>query len=269
MLQNNFKLSQDEKVIMYVRRHWVFLVVSVVQISLLFLLPTICIWFLQFMGWIPSFVIFGVSFYSLTDVFVYMWGIICWLMLAERFTDYSLDFWLLTNKRIVESELVKLFDHKLSTLELQDIEDITIHSEGFWANYFDYGSLEVQTAGAVGEFHAPMVANPESVQRVMFDAKLKDEQERKDIEKGAVENIAHRIIKEDVEPENLSANYSHIPADQKVEPKNEIPKIANADNFDWAHVSESQKEDIRNLQAQIEEVESKYKKNVDDALRTE
>ncbi len=273
---NTFKLHSDERVILYVRKHWIFLVLDVAKVIILFLIPAVLIWLLQFVGFVPTFPIFGVSFYSLTDIIIYAWGIFCWLMIAEKFTDYALDFWVVTDKRIVESELVKLFDRQLSTLELQDIEDITIRNEGFFANYFGYGSLEVQTAGAVNEFRAPQIAHPEHVQQIMFDAKLKDEQEKKNIEKTEVEQITHRVMREE-------GVTTHIPHDQKVAketppsnldgdfPENVEKSTSNkkSGDYDWAHISEKQAADIRNLQEQIEEVEAKYKKGVDDALRTE
>ena len=274
-----FQLNKEEKIVLYVRRHWIFLLAQVGGLIVLFLVPTIIIWSLQFMGYIPEFKIFGVSFYSMTDIFVYMWGIICWLLLAERFTDYSLNFWIITNMRLVESSLEKLFDRKLSTLELQDIEDITIHNDGFFSNYFGYGSLEVQTAGALNEFKAEKIARPEIVQQIMFDAKLKDEKEKKDIEKGEIEQISHRVVREEKQNNSGSDSISHIPGDQKVtssQPpsKEELvpaePVPTNLDTeFDWAHISQKQKEDIRNLQEQIEEVEGKYKTGVNNALRTD
>ncbi len=276
MFENSFKLHHDEKIILYVRKHWIFLAWDIAGVVILFLLPSVLIWILQFVGYVPDFNIFGVSFESFTDIMIYAWGIFCWLMIAEKYTDYALDFWVVTNKRIVESELVKLFDRQLSTLELQDIEDITIRNEGFFANYFGYGSLEVQTAGAQNEFRAPRIAHPEDVQQIMFDAKLKDEQEKKNIEKDEVEQITQRVMREE-------GVTTHIPHDQKL-PKDDTPTNLDKDfpenaeqrihngknkNYDWAHISEKQAADIRNLQEQIEEVESKYKKGIDDALRTE
>lgn len=251
MLEDTFKLHHDEKILMYVRRHWIFLIADLFRIFILFILPALVIWIFQFMGFIPDFNIFGVTFISLTDILVYMWGIFCWLMVAEKFTDYSLDFWVVTNKRIVESELIKLFNRKLSTLELQDIEDITIQNAGFFSNYFGYGTLAVQTAGTKTEFQAEKIAKPEFVQQTMFDAKLKDEQEKSDFKKQAIERVARETVKQDLE--------GYIPSDQVIE-KNE---------FDWAHIDEKQKADIRNLQEQIEEIEEKYKTDINEALKTD
>ena len=174
---------------------------------------------------------------------------------------------------MVESELVKLFDRKISTLELQDIEDITVHTFGLLGNYFSFGRLDVQTAGTVTEFFAEKIANPEYVQNQIFDAKLKDEHERKDIEKTEIEQISHRVYGEEEKSKLAPEADSHIPQDQKVTVEQKIPPTSleegDSTGFDWAHVSEKQAEDIRDLQAQLEVVENKYKTGVKEALRTE
>jgi hypothetical protein len=174
------------------------------------------------------------------------------MLLAEKFTDYAIDFWVVTNKRIIESELIKLFDVQLSTLELQDIEDITVRTGGFFANLIGYGKLEVQTAGATNEFYTENIADPAYVQKIMFDAKLAHEQEKMDIEKGEFEQISHRVFKEE----------------KKVE---EVPRVSEEQvqqqNFDWAHINQKQTEDRRNVEEVIEEIPDIYKKNVDKALQ--
>lgn len=234
-----FELHKDEKVILYIRRHWIFLFLETKIIFLLFLAPVVLVWVAQIFQLVPDINLLGVSVYSVTDILIYLWGLFCWMMLAEKFTDYALDFWVVTNKRIIESEMIKLFDVQLSTLELQDIEDITVRSEGFWANTIGFGRLEVQTAGATNEFFADKIMNPTEVQNIIFDAKLKHEQEKQDIEKGEFEQISHRVFKE----ESI---------------------------FDWAHKKESEsnaEQERLEIEKEAGVIEDKYKVDVEKALR--
>jgi hypothetical protein len=245
--------------------------VDVVQIAIYFLIFAIIVWVFQYLEILPSFNLFGISFNSLLDILVYMWGIICWLLFAEKFTDYALDFWIVTNKRIIDSELIKLFNRRLATLELRDIEDISIETTGFLSSYFSYGTLKVQTAGARNEFDMQQIARPELVQRIIFEAKLADEKEQKDIEKEEVEQISHRVFKEEQEPDH---NF-HIPHDQKLGNVKAVPvadarqAVKTSDPYDWAHIAESQENDHRNQDELLEEIEDKYKDDVDEALQTE
>lgn len=268
MFNEDFQLHPDEKVILYVRKHWIFLAIDFIEIFLYFIIPAIFVWFLQLNSLISDFILFGVSFNSLINILLYMWGILCWLLFAERFTDFALDFWIVTNKRIVDSELTKLFHRSLSTLELKDIEDISIKTSGFFSSYFAYGDLKVQTAGARNEFDMSQIAHPEFVQRTIFEAKLAADKEEKDIEKEEIEQISHRVFNE----ENLQdlQNGFHIPHDQKIRNSvKNIEKSNEVNNFDWARVSENQANVPRNLQEDIESVEEKYKEDIQNALQSD
>lgn len=244
MMNNDLLLHQDEKVIRYIRKHIFFLILDILVVLFIFLVPVLLIWFLQYTGSVPDQSLFGISLTNLSDVVVYSWGIICWLFLAERFTRYALNFWVLTNKRIIESDLPRLFDRRLSILELPDIEDVTVKVDGFIATLIGYGTLEVQTAGTKREFLAEDIMNPVKAQDEIFDAKL------------ALKN------------ESL-IDIGYIPHDQKIASKKvdfakEYPeepvvlskteeKLADSE-FDWAHKNE---------------VEDKYKVNSAQALRVE
>jgi hypothetical protein len=233
-----FELHHDEKVILYIRRHWIFLFLQTKVIFLIFITPVALVWAAQYFSWVPDINLFGVSIYSLTDILIYLWGLFCWMLLAEKFTDYALDFWVVTNKRIIESELIKLFDVRLSTLELQDIEDITVHSEGFWANLIGFGRLDVQTAGTRNEFYAENIMDPAHVQKTIFEAKLAHEREVMDIEKQEFEQISERVYKE-----------------------NEAQKADQNTEFDWAH-------ERAEVEKETGPIEDYYKKDIENALKS-
>jgi hypothetical protein len=191
--------------------------------------------------------------------------------LAERVTDYAIDFWIVTNKRIVDSELERLFHRRLATLELKDIEDISIKTSGFISSYLAYGNLEVQTAGAQNRFQMEQIGHPEIVQRVIFEAKLAQDKEEKDIEKQEIEQISHRVFKEEkqetheeineeiVDEENDVEHDFHIPHDQKNISENLVEQNNHSEDFDWAHSAQTQEDDFI-------EVDDKYKDNIDRAL---
>lgn len=250
-----FELHKDEKVILYIRRHWIFISSQAVMIFLLFLLPVVLVWVVQIWNLVPDINLLGVSVFSAANVLIYLWGLFCWMLLAEKFTDYALDFWVVTNKRIIESEMIKLFDVQISTLELEDIEDLTIRSEGFLANLIGYGRLDVQTAGAVNEFYAEKIMSPGKVQKIIFDAKLAYRQEEQDIEKGEMEQISKRVFKESEEKESFNNETESS------------KQIAN-EKFDWAMIDEKQAEDKRNVEEVVETIEDKYKANIANALKS-
>ena len=257
-----FELHKDEKVILYIRRHWIFLFFETKLIFLLFLTPVIFVWALQYFSLVPDINLLGVSIYSVSDILIYLWGLFCWMLLAEKFTDYALDFWVVTNKRIIESELNKLFDVQISTLELQDIEDLTVFNKGFWANLIGYGRLEVQTAGAVNEFFAERIMNPSKVQQIIFDAKLAHQKEEKDIEKVEFEQISQRVFKEEKEISPATPASAGADATPSKEGESQVQQ-----DFDWAHRSEENLE-RQEIEKETGFIEDKYKQGLGEALKS-
>ncbi len=188
------EFHKDEKIIMYIRRHWFWILLETTGVFLIFIFPIFFIWLLQHLLNLSQINIFGVTLSYISDILIFIWAVFSWIYLAERFTKYALNFWILTNKRIIESELPKLFDRRLSTLGLEEIEDISVEVNGIIENLIGWGTLEVQTAGTNREFLAKDILNPVGVQKAIFDAKLALKQEEKDIERGEVEQITRRVM---------------------------------------------------------------------------
>jgi uncharacterized membrane protein YdbT with pleckstrin-like domain len=77
----------------------------------------------------------------------------------------------LTNRHIIDVSQRAFFARSVSTLALENIEDVNIDKNGFLATIFDYGDLRIQTAGELPNFELKMVADPERVQRLIMNAK--------------------------------------------------------------------------------------------------
>ena len=77
----------------------------------------------------------------------------------------------LTNKHIVDVSQKAFFARSVSTLALENIEDVSIDKNGFVGTIFDYGDLKIQTAGELPNFELKSVADPERVQRIIMEAK--------------------------------------------------------------------------------------------------
>lgn len=77
----------------------------------------------------------------------------------------------LTNKHIVDVSQKAFFARSVSTLALENIEDVSIDKNGFIGTIFDYGDLKIQTAGELPNFELKSVADPERVQRIIMEAK--------------------------------------------------------------------------------------------------
>jgi Bacterial PH domain len=274
-----FPLQENEKVEMYVRRHWVWLAIEVLKSFIIFILPVSLSIYLSTYVFTDKDLFFNYSINSLLSLFVYIWAIFSWIYFADRFTKYALNFWVLTNKRLVESEHIMLFSRKLSTLPLETIEDVTVKYDGLLENVIGFGSLTVQTAGTQREFLADDINDPEDVKQAIFRMRegiknndrivtmQNSEELADDIGEAMIKSNLNDIYEKEVHAQAIDIPHDFaLPSDQvSVESVN---KTSTANIYDWAHVNDKQKNDMRNVNEQIT-INDKFKEDIGKALRYE
>lgn len=262
-----FPLQENEYVTLYARRHWLWLALEIIGAVMLFVLPTILVWYISQNFFTSNDLVFNYPVQKLADLVVYMWAIFCWVFLADRFTKYALNFWVLTNKRLVESEHLVLFSRKLSTLPLETIEDVTVKYNGVLENVIGFGSLSVQTAGTQREFIADDVADPEGIKQAIFTARENLKEEDREV---TVMNVSDVSDAEEIKEihHKIDSVYENSKISEPINIPNHfsIPTDQTSNNYDWANIDFQQKIDPRNVIEEIEVKES-FKKNTEEALR--
>lgn len=139
------QLSENEKIISVVHRHWI-VVARKMTLIILLLIPLIGILF--FVSYAPQRVV-GLILYAVTIYFLFV------LFLAFRsWVDYYLDMWILTDKRLIDIEQTGLFQREVSEIPLFRIQDMTVSIPGFTATFLKFGTITVQTAGEK-DFYIP------------------------------------------------------------------------------------------------------------------
>ncbi|HVM90940.1 MAG TPA: PH domain-containing protein [Verrucomicrobiae bacterium] len=103
-----------------------------------------------------------------------------WLFLFQSFLDYLLDIWIVTNKRILNIEQTGLFSRTVSELRLYRIQDVTSHVNGFIATVFDYGNVEIQTAGEKEHFVFENIPHPTRISKTILDLSELDRKQHLD-----------------------------------------------------------------------------------------
>jgi len=103
-----------------------------------------------------------------------------WLFLFQAFIDYYLDMWIVTNKRILDIEQTGLFNRRVSELRLYRIQDVTATVNGALHTVFNYGNVEIQTAGEKERFDFEDVPNPNQVAKVVMQLAELDRKEHLD-----------------------------------------------------------------------------------------
>lgn len=154
--------KDDETVALFLHRHWFTIFNKVFAICIATLLPFIVL------------LVFGqvIIEYKLIPLFTFMWAtyiLLLWYVLFYIITMYTLDYWVVTNERIVDSIQCGFFNRQVSELSLSSIQDISTSLEGFLPTTMNYGSVKIQTAARENHFYFDEVPNPQKVKDTIME----------------------------------------------------------------------------------------------------
>ncbi|MFA5133392.1 MAG: PH domain-containing protein [Patescibacteria group bacterium] len=160
-----------ERIIKSVRRDKIILLGSMFFYFLLFLAPVIL--YLLFKN--NFFINLTGSFWRVAAIMgasIYYFS--CWLFFFGAFLDYYLDFWVITNDRLLNIEQNGTFARIISELDLYKIQDATSEVKGILASLFGYGSIHIQTAGETKRFELKQIPNPHELRKIIMDMAEED-----------------------------------------------------------------------------------------------
>ena len=151
-------LEKDERVILQVHRHWVFLVTHALLLLLVLVFPFAAWWILARLGVFVGSIGAGASW-----VLTLLWILVVWTMYFKFFTLYWLDVWVITNKRVIDVDYKRLFDRDIAMLRIERVQDVQVRVRGIFGNLLRYGSVNLQSAGTRREFVIDQIRTPEAV----------------------------------------------------------------------------------------------------------
>jgi len=153
-----FELQGDESVLLFCRRHWLYLWSKVVAAAVAGIVPiaalTVLVAKRAGLGGTVGLVVLVVDL---------LWG--GYWLVRGYFTwyHYSHDIWVVTNQRIIDSLKRHWFHHRMASADLVDIEDIAVVREGLLQTMFNFGDVRCQTAGEQPNFILAGIPGPSKV----------------------------------------------------------------------------------------------------------
>ncbi len=111
----------------------------------------------------PLLVLFGSIYYLCLCLFFYSY-----------FVAFYLDMWIITNDRMVDVTQISLFGRTVAEVDLYQIQDVVAEVHGFLPTIFRYGTVTLQTAGAVPKFVIEDVSHPYELQKLLLDLASED-----------------------------------------------------------------------------------------------
>jgi len=159
---NSFEGQEEgEEVVLLLRRHPIVIILRLLGLFLAFFLPIIiALVFVDF-----------IIIHNLSILFLFLislWALFIWILAFYAFTMYTLDVWIVTDRRIIDSTQHGFFNRKVSELHLSRIQDISVNTDGVIQTFFKFGDLHIQTAGTEERFKFLQIPKPNIVKDQMM-----------------------------------------------------------------------------------------------------
>lgn len=169
MLFEKIHLEPDEKVLKIVRPHWF---IITVELFIIFLVAITPLFITLILASIPE--LTAVMPFSLSNYFaVLTFALAGWLLLMLMgafmvWTDYYLDLWIITDRRIIVVDQVSFFNRRISVFRLERMQDIEVRINGFIATFLNFGTISAQTASSsMQNFESHGMPDPRGLQSLI------------------------------------------------------------------------------------------------------
>lgn len=173
-MQHPFPGQQpDEKIIMFIRRHWISflgfigMVFGMILIMFFFYVILALFFYDFFSAWISPLILLASAYVLFLSAFF----LVGWI-------DYYFDIVIITDRRIIDIRQKGLFARDIYELDILHIEDVSAKTTGILPTIFRYGDVYVQTAGTSPNFTFKSVPNPGKISRqimALYDAVLESQ----------------------------------------------------------------------------------------------
>ena len=144
LIASNLHIQPDEKVKLVVRKHWFINFIESIKILALAAVPFFVV---------PLIAPLLPAHPAVAGLLISIWLLVMWMFLFTIWTNYYLDMWIVTDKRIINIDQMHLFMRSVSTLRIERVQDIKVEKHGFFATLLNFGNIQVQTAGPEAAFY--------------------------------------------------------------------------------------------------------------------
>jgi uncharacterized membrane protein YdbT with pleckstrin-like domain len=174
MLYEKIQLEAGEVVLTTVRKHWFIITLELLGVLAMALVPLVM---MGGLSQLPALPLFASGGGALTTFGTAAWLLIVVMMAFMVWTNYYLDLWVITDRRIIVIDQRGFFNRKVSSFRLERLQDIKVTIKGIVATLLNYGTIRAQTAGASeSNFASTGMPDPRGVQATIqgaMDERLK------------------------------------------------------------------------------------------------
>lgn len=168
MTTEKIQFESDEIILREVRKHWFIVSLQFAGLIMMALLPLIAFTLIKVL---PPFFVFLTALETPLLTALYSgWLIIMWMGLFGVWTNYYLDVWTVTNKRLIIVDQRGLFHRETASFRLERLQDINVSVRGILGTLLKFGDLEAETASGDKNFVARGIPDPQELKAVILKA---------------------------------------------------------------------------------------------------
>jgi hypothetical protein len=156
--------KSDETIVLMVRRHpFILLLETGLWLAALLVVPLL----LTVLPAQMSLILLHPVFFPIFVIFGSMGYLLIILIILNRFVDYYLDVWIVTNYRILNTEQRQLFSRIIAEHDIDKIQDVAAEIIGMLPTFLNYGDVHVQTAAEKSFFTFEQVPDPIKIKQTI------------------------------------------------------------------------------------------------------
>lgn len=160
-------MDNEEKVVLFLRKHWITNLGWMLMTILLFSAPTL-VTLTSILDKIPD---------NFRFVFMLIWYLISIAYFLESFLTWFFNVYIVTDERIIDIDFYNLIYKEISDANIDKIQDVTLKMGGAIRVLFNYGDVLIQTASEVPNFEFEAVPYPDKVVKILQDLRIEEQQE--------------------------------------------------------------------------------------------
>ncbi|MAG60102.1 hypothetical protein CMO96_04950 [Candidatus Woesebacteria bacterium] len=155
----------QERVVLLLRRHLVTNITWVLIATGLALAPLLFTWF-PILSFLPG---------RFQFIAVLFWYLITTAFILEETLSWFFSVYIITEKRVIDVDFHNIIHREISEARIDKIQDVTRRVGGIGGTVFNYGDVQIQTAGASPNIVFNLVPSPVRVSGVLQELRTHTE----------------------------------------------------------------------------------------------
>ncbi len=172
MLFEKIHLEENEILLKVIRKHWFIIFAELFFILIMAAFPIVVSLVINKIPLLHNLLhLNSLPLVPLSIFLVAGWLVICIIAAYMIWTNYYLDLWIITDRRIVVVEQLSFFNRNISMFRIERLQDIEVRTTGLLQTFLNYGTLAAQTAGHFeSNFSSSGLPDPRGLQAIIQKA---------------------------------------------------------------------------------------------------